>query len=128
MFIIYSLCILLVIDAVICIFKAYRRKFSRIDLLFYILIALSCLVVRMCKPNEEYVKRKIEYYNNLKNMVEFVESLQTRSIRIIFEDDVKKDVKRMNKQILRNRNNYNSFCVGYLYSEEIGKLEELKWQ
>lgn len=127
MFIIYSLCILLVVDAVVCIIKASRRKFSRIDLLFYILIALSCLVVRMCKPNEEYVKRKIEYYNNLKNMVEFVESLQTRSIRIIFEDDVKKDVKRMNKLILRNRNNYNSFWVGYLYSKEIGNLEELKW-
>ena len=128
MFIIYSLCILLVVNAVICIFKAYRRKFCGIDLLFYILIALSCLIVRMCKPNEEYVNRKIEYYNNLKGKVEFVESLQTKSIRIIFEDDVKKDVKRMNKQILRNRNNYNSFWIGYLYSEEIGNLEELKWQ
>lgn len=128
MFIIYSLSVLLVVDTFICIFKANRRKFSRIDLLFYILIALSCLVVKMCKPNEEYVKRKIEYYNDLKGRVEFVESLQTISIRIIFEDDIKKDVKRMNKQILRNRNNYNSFWVGYLYSKEIGNLEELKWQ
>ena len=127
MFIIYSLCVLLVVDAFICIFKAYKKNFSGVDLLLYILIALSCLIVRMCKPNEEYVKKKIEYYNNLKGRVEFVESLQTRSIRIIFEDDVKKDVKRMNKQILRNRNNYNSFWVGYLYSEEIGNLEELKW-
>lgn len=128
MFIIYLLSVLLFVDIFICIFKASRRKFSRIDLLFYILIMLSCITVRICKPNEDRVRRKIEYYNDLKGRVEFVESLQTRSIRIIFEDDVKKDVKRMNKQILRNRNNYNSFWVGYLYSEEIGNLEELKWQ
>ena len=128
MFIIYLLYVLLVIDSIICIIRVYKRKFYKIDLLFYLFQLIFCMVLLICKPNEEYVKRKIEYYNNLKGRVEFVESLQTRSIRIIFEDDVKKDVKRMNKQILRNRNNYNSFWVGYLYSEEIGNLEELKWQ
>lgn len=110
----------------ICIIILVNRqnKFTLvpITLLVYLIVAAFFLQ----HPNEKKIEQKIQEYNRLKTKTEAIKSLENDDLRNIFIPDLRKEIREMNREIEVNKNRYNSWWDGYLYSQEIGNLEKIE--
>lgn len=127
MYIVYLSILLIVVFGVVSVILACKNnRIFAVSISLFILSVFFFIIVENMRPDERYVKEKINYYNNLKEQVEIVKNLQNKEFRDIFEDDLTREMNKMNREIRLNKN-YNSEWTGCLCSEEIGKLEVLSW-
>lgn len=88
------------------------------------LIVLICLISDV--PFERNVKYDIAKYEELKTAVEQVNNMSSE-LKPIAQKELFEDVYKMNTYIDKNATYYDSWWVGWLYSEEIGKLEKINY-
>lgn len=88
------------------------------------LIILICLISDV--PFERNVKYDIAKYEELKTAVEQVNNMSSE-LKPIAQKELFEDVYKMNTYIDKNATYYDSWWVGWLYSEEIGKLEKINY-
>lgn len=127
MYIIYLSILLIIIFGIISVVLACKNnRVFAVSISLFILSVFFFIIVENMKPDETYINNKLNYYNNLKEQVEIVKGLQNKEFRDIFEDDLTREMNKMNREIRLNKN-YESRWTGCLCSEEIGSLEELSW-
>lgn len=88
------------------------------------LTVLICLIFDV--PFERKVKYDIAKYEELKTAVEQVNNMSSE-LKPIAQKELFEDVYEMNTYIDKNATYYDSWWVGWLYSEEIGKLEKINY-
>lgn len=88
------------------------------------LTVLICLISDV--PFERNVKYDIAKYEELKTAVEQVNNMSSE-LKPIAQKELFEDVYKMNTYIDKNATYYDSWWVGWLYSEEIGKLEKINY-
>ena len=127
MYIIYLSILLIIVFGIISVVLVRKNnRIFAVSISLFILSVFFFIIAENMKPDEAYVKEKINYYNNLRKQIEIVKGLQNKEFRDIFENDLTREMNKMNREIRLNRN-YDSRWTGCLCSEEIGKLEVLSW-
>lgn len=95
--------------------------------MFIGLIDLTILIFLISDvPFERNVKYDIAKYEELKTAVEQVNNMSSE-LKPIAQKELFEDVYNMNTYIDKNATYYDSWWVGWLYSEEIGKLEKINY-
>ena len=109
-----------------------RKLFKTLELISTIVLYLSFFLgfaMIMNKPSRQYIQTTRDDYYELKSRISEFSNLDPDCKKYLMSTylDLEKDIKDINYKITYNRGKERSF-FRVMYSEEIGNLEELKYE
>ena len=123
---------LLLVGSIVAIILGEKRYAEELETCGWIMGILTLIVLIICVcvlPWKRDVQYDITKYEELKREVQQVSKMSGKEcdLTILAKKDLFEDVRGMNNYINKNKTYYDSWWVGWFYSEEIGNLEKINY-
>ncbi len=107
--------------------RCWRRNLEDLCIFCFIVTIIFLIMFLFIIVGKTNTKQTIKRYNSIKAKIDVINSFPSEYIKALDTcyPEIRKEVDDINKEIDINKDNYENKVNGFLFSEEVAKLNKL---